>query len=155
MVPTLRPFTVTPQAAEPVGTRQRHPQGRQTMFRLIQVELNRPGRCPAAADDAPHIFAGVAGVDPAKALVGGVRGRGIQPRGGFPVRHLFEKPVLVIIALPDRVSEVIRKEQRIPQVQGSKVPVFAALPSPFHYDAASRRGKLIWSDHEALDTYSF
>ena len=53
------------------------------------------------------------GLDPAEALVGGILRVGIQPGGGFAVRHLLEEPVLVVIAFADGVGDVVGEQERI------------------------------------------
>jgi len=113
MVPTLVPLTVTaspPLPSEPASATRRVAWPFDVLARLnlmVQV-VARPRPM-----GAPHILPGCPGLNPAEALVGGILRVGIQPGGGFAVRHLLEEPVLVVIAFTDSEGDVVREQERI------------------------------------------
>ena len=65
-------------------------------------------------------------IDPAEALVGGIFGGGIHPGIGGGVRHLFEEPVLVVVALADGVGDVVGEEAGVAQ-RPAPEPVVVAV----------------------------
>src|SRR5262245_30862706 len=57
--------------------------------------------------------------------MGGVLRVRVLPRHRRGVRRLLEEPVLPIVALPDGVRDVVRKEQRVAEAPAPEPVVFA------------------------------
>ena len=97
------------------------------------LKIDGPSAGAAPAIDAPRasliglwIYLLRLRLDPTKALVGGIFRFRVQPRRRFAVRHLLEKPILVVIALADGVSDVVGEQQRIAQAPAPE-PVVVAV----------------------------
>ncbi len=75
---------------------------------------------------APHVALAVRQVDPAEALVQRIGRLGVLPGVGRRVRHLFEEPVLAVIASADRIGHVVREEVAVAQ-RPAPQPVFVPL----------------------------
>src|SRR4051812_17871078 len=63
--------------------------------------------------------------------MGGILGLGVEPCVGGAAWGLLEKPIAMIIALADRVGEVLREEERVAQAPAPQPEISAAALKKF------------------------